>query len=78
MFAAKLRAERVAAGLTQAELAANAGMDRSYYNGVEQGEKSPTIDKVFAIAAALGVDEALLFMYDDGAASSDQLPGRDG
>ncbi|MFR9753986.1 helix-turn-helix domain-containing protein [Nocardia sp. 004] len=66
-FGKRLRTLRAEAGKSQAEVAAAAGTDRSFYVGVEAGYRNISIDKVFLIADALGVDVALLFS---------DLPGR--
>jgi transcriptional regulator with XRE-family HTH domain len=50
----QLRAQRQAAGLTQEQLALDAGLDRSFYVDVENGHHSLTVDRLFAIADALG------------------------
>lgn len=51
----QLRVHRHAAGLTQEQLAINAGLDRSFYVDVENGHHSLTVDRLFAIADALGI-----------------------
>jgi transcriptional regulator with XRE-family HTH domain len=52
---------RIAAGLTQAEAAARAGLVRSRYSAIERGEIAAVAhDVAAAIAAALGVGEAEL------------------
>ncbi|HEU0300146.1 MAG TPA: helix-turn-helix transcriptional regulator [Longimicrobium sp.] len=50
-----LRSLRQQRGLSQEDLAAKAGMHRNYIGGIERGEKSPTINSVSRILAALGV-----------------------
>lgn len=42
-------------GLTQEELAARAGMDRTFVGGIERGEENPSFDKLLRIAEAVGV-----------------------
>lgn len=46
---------RMAAGLTQAELADRMGADRAYVSGLELGQRNPTIVTLWHIAKALGV-----------------------
>ena len=53
----RLRKER---GWSQEELADRAGLHRTYISGVERGVRNPTITVVAKIAAALGVEAALL------------------
>jgi len=55
-FAAGLRAARSAAGLTQEELAHEAGLHRTFVGAVERAERNISIDNVQALARALGVD----------------------
>jgi transcriptional regulator with XRE-family HTH domain len=52
---ARLRARREALGLSQAELAENADISANYVGVLERGLKLPTLDKLFALAKALGV-----------------------
>lgn len=55
-FAARLKALREAAGLSQAALAEKAGMNRFGVAKLEQGQREPSWATVQALAAALGVD----------------------
>jgi DNA-binding XRE family transcriptional regulator len=57
-----LRDLREAAGLTQAQLAARAGVSRQLVGAVEVGKHLPRVDAALALAAALGVDVAALFL----------------
>jgi transcriptional regulator with XRE-family HTH domain len=43
------------AELSEEELGYAAGVDRTYYSRVERGEANPTLDKIEALAGALGV-----------------------
>ena len=54
----RLRKERK---ISQEELAALAGVDRSYMGHVERGTKNVTIRNVFKISDALRVSPAVLF-----------------
>jgi putative transcriptional regulator len=54
-FAAKLRAIREAAGVSQAELADRAGLNRFGVAKLEQGVREPGWATVVALARALGV-----------------------
>ncbi|WP_287194138.1 helix-turn-helix transcriptional regulator [Syntrophothermus sp.] len=49
-----LKQARLAAGLTQAALAARVGLSRSAYANIEQGRKSPSLEVAIRLAAALG------------------------
>jgi transcriptional regulator with XRE-family HTH domain len=55
-FAARLRALREAANLTQAQLAERAGLHLHGITKLEQGDREPAWATVLALADALGVD----------------------
>ena len=46
---------RIAAGLSQAELAERMGVDRSYVSGLELARRNPTIVTLWHLAKSLGV-----------------------
>ena len=50
-----IRRLRIAAGISQAELAQRMGVDRSYVSGLETGDRNPTIITLWHVAEALGV-----------------------
>ena len=54
-FGQPVRSVRESAGVAQEALALIAEMDRSYLGRLERGEKQPSLDVVFRLAAALGV-----------------------
>ncbi|MDD5387762.1 MAG: helix-turn-helix transcriptional regulator [Gallionellaceae bacterium] len=56
----RIRAERKGRGWTQEELAAKAGIDRSYIGGVERGERNLTFTVLCGICFALECDVATL------------------
>lgn len=60
-FAANLRSARLAAGLSQEDLAEKAGFHRSYVSQVERGITNITVDNACRLADFLGVDLAVLF-----------------
>ncbi|MFD0064150.1 helix-turn-helix domain-containing protein [Streptomyces sp. NPDC056690] len=60
-FGRRLRALRTRAGLSQTAVAAAAGMDRSFYAEVEAAVHSVSVDRIPALAQALGVKPADLF-----------------
>jgi transcriptional regulator with XRE-family HTH domain len=48
-----VRRVRIAAGLSQAQLAERMGVDRAYISGLELGERNPTIVTMWRVAEAL-------------------------
>ncbi|MCX5559514.1 helix-turn-helix domain-containing protein [Streptomyces sp. NBC_00038] len=65
-FGRRLRALRRRAGLTQTAAAAAAGMDRSFYAEVEAAVHSVSVDRIPALAKALGVEPYELFQNHGG------------
>lgn len=59
-FAQRLRLERTARGLSQEELAEQAGLHRTYVGSVERGERNITVDNMERLALALGLDVSSL------------------
>lgn len=53
-FGAALRARRLQRGLTQAELAEIAGLNRSYISEVENGQQSISLERADRLAKAVG------------------------
>ena len=60
MLGKVLRDARLAADLTQEELAYRAGLDRTYISLLEHDRKSPTMDVLFRLAKALGLKASVL------------------
>jgi transcriptional regulator with XRE-family HTH domain len=56
-----LRRRRIAAGMTQLELARRAGVSRQLIGAVEAGRHLPRVDAAVALAAALDADVRVLF-----------------
>lgn len=57
----RIRHLRMQTGLSQEKLADKAGMDRTYYAGIERGERNPSVKNLAKIAVALGVPIGTLF-----------------
>ena len=58
ILATNMRLARIAAGISQEELAHRAGIDRTYVSGIERGKRNPTITVVARFAEALGTTTA--------------------
>lgn len=54
-FGQRMRALRVARGLSQEEFAANCGLDRTYISGVERGRRNISLKNIEVVAQSLGV-----------------------
>jgi transcriptional regulator with XRE-family HTH domain len=50
-----VRKVRLAAKISQAELATRMGVDRAYVSGLEQGNRNPTVVTLWHLAKALDV-----------------------
>jgi len=61
MVGRNVRRLRIAAGLSQAELAERMGVDRAYVSGLELGQRNPTVVTLWHIGKALGVKLRLFF-----------------
>lgn len=60
VFARNLRKARHAKGLSQEELADEAGIDRTYVSALERGVYGATIDMVERLAAVLDIEPSTL------------------
>ena len=59
-FGDNLRRLRLAARLSQEDLAEVAGMDRTYVGSVERGERNISLDNIWRLADSLGVEPSKL------------------
>jgi transcriptional regulator with XRE-family HTH domain len=57
---ANVRSLRQRAGLTQEQLAFEAGIDLTYVGGIERGRRNPSLLVMVSIADALKVDPTVL------------------
>jgi transcriptional regulator with XRE-family HTH domain len=57
-FAANLKRERTARGLTQERLAEEAGVNMTHFARIERGEKDPGVRTIAKLAQGLGVTAA--------------------
>lgn len=60
-FGLRIRELRKRQGISQEKLAVLANMDRGYTGHVERGNRNVSINNIFKIADALGVDPGELF-----------------
>ncbi len=68
VFARNVRRLRTAAGLSQEELAARAGLHRTYISSVERGQRNVSLENIGALASGLGSDprDLLAPQFDEG------------
>lgn len=56
VLARNLRRIRIATGLSQEDLAARAGLHRTYVSSIERGHRNVSVENIFALATALGCE----------------------
>lgn len=71
-FGAALKAARNAAGLRQAELAAEADLDTSYVSLLENNRKSPTLTVYFRLCEVLRVRPSVLMQQIEAGAEGNE------
>jgi transcriptional regulator with XRE-family HTH domain len=64
-----VRRYRLAAGLSQQEVANRMGVDRAYVSGLELGQRNPTVVTLWHAAQALEIEVHLLLKKTDRQAS---------
>ncbi|MCG9915435.1 MAG: helix-turn-helix domain-containing protein [Phenylobacterium sp.] len=64
---ANVRRLRKARGLTQEQLAHDAGIDLTYVGGIERGRRNPSLAVLVRLAESLGVHPPALFDVDTNA-----------
>lgn len=62
IFGNNVRLYREKNGWSQDHLSEKSGLHRTYISGVERGVRNPTIEVVQQIAAALNIEESILFL----------------
>jgi len=62
-FRYRLKDLRKKEGLTQAELSARAGLDRTYVGKIERGERTPSLHTIGRLAKALEIEVWELFKF---------------
>jgi transcriptional regulator with XRE-family HTH domain len=63
-FGRNLKRLRSAVGLSQEELAARAGLHRTYVSSVERGRRNVSLENIYALAKALKCDPRELLSPD--------------
>lgn len=56
ILAYNVRSIRKSTGLSQEELADRAGLHRTYISSIERAERNVSLENIFLLAAALGVE----------------------
>lgn len=54
-FGMRIKRIRLEKGLSQEQVAIEAGIERSYMGAIERGERNPSYDKILSIAKAIKV-----------------------
>lgn len=75
-FGSRVRQLRLAAELTQEDLAHRCGLFRTYMSRIETGNANPTLTMIHALAASLRVPVTALFEKDDAAKAETARTGR--
>lgn len=65
-FGDRIRELRLAAGMTQEDLADRCGLFRTYMSRIETGKANPTLTMICALATSLGVNVPSLFSGSEG------------
>lgn len=65
LFGHRIRELRKERGFSQEGFAAASGLDRSYYGGIERGERNVALENIAAIAKALDVPIRELFPSEE-------------
>ena len=74
IVAANVRRYRKALGISQQVFAYDIEMDRTYFGGVERGERNVSIDNIERIAAGLKIGAHLLLMNPESSAEDTAIP----
>ncbi len=70
-FGSVLRDAREKAGLSQDQLAHDAGLHRTYISLLERGQRQPTLKAIVALARALGLAPSTLVSRFEGRVGED-------
>jgi transcriptional regulator with XRE-family HTH domain len=61
---ARVRSLRAERGWSQEAFAHHCGLDRTYYGGIERGERNVAVINLLKIARALEIEPGILFEWD--------------
>ena len=75
-FGSRVRQLRLAAELTQEDLAHRCGLFRTYMSRIETGNANPTLTMIYALAGSLRVPVTALFEDDAGSKASSKSSAR--
>lgn len=75
-FGVRVRSLRLAAEMTQEDLAEHCGLFRTYMSRIETGRANPTLTMIHALAGALGVPAASLLSPDAEQVPAPRAKGR--
>jgi transcriptional regulator with XRE-family HTH domain len=64
LLGANVRHHRKLRGMSQEQLALEAGMERSYVSDLERGTRNPTVRALGRLAEALGVEPSALLHFN--------------
>ncbi len=64
-LATRLKAERLRRGWGRTQMARHLGTDRSVITAVENGKRMPTLDKLFIMLFAVGLEADVIIHEDD-------------
>ncbi len=73
-MAANIRNYRKALGVSQQVFAYDIEMDRTYFGGIERGERNVSIDNIERIADGLKISAHLLLVDPDGSDEESAIP----
>jgi len=65
VFGDRVRELRLAAGMSQEDLAEASGLHRTYVSSLERGQRNVGLDNIVALASALKIEPAELFKDGD-------------